>query len=115
MAMYKVEITVTASNINSVRNIMAAAFPGEEVRCDRIDFNPSRTDRLEEAATMVESARLIVEELQQEMENWYDSIPDNLRSGEKANEVEEAKDALENLLSEVESLNFDDVNFPSMF
>ncbi len=115
MPQYTVSITVSGSNIASVRKQMAAAFPGEEVRCDKIEFNKSRADRLSDAEALVADAASIVEELRDEMEQWHDSIPENLQSGDKASEVESAKDALENLQSELEEVSFGDVEFPSMF
>ena len=115
MASYEVRIMVDGTNIASVRKQMAAAFPGEEVRCDKIEFNKSRAERLSEAESLVEEAKSIVEELNDEMEAWHESIPENLQSSDKASEVEAAKDALENLQSELENVNFGDVDFPAMF
>jgi len=115
MARYTVTITVDGNNIATVRKQMAVAFPGQEVHCDKIEFNKSRADRLAEAESLVDDARSIVEELKDEMESWYDSIPENLQQGDKANEVESAKDALDNLQSELENIPFGDVEFPAMF
>jgi ribosomal protein RSM22 (predicted rRNA methylase) len=64
---------------------------------------------------VIENAKQIVTELKDEMQNWYDSIPENLQSGTKADEVQEAIDALESLEGELESLDFNSVNFPGMF
>ena len=115
MPSYEVRIMVDGTNIASVRKQMAAAFPGEEVRCDKIEFNKSRAERLSDAESLVDDAKSIVEELKDEMEAWHESIPENLQSGDKASEVEAAKDALENLQSELENVNFGDVDFPAMF
>ncbi len=114
MPKYTVEITVTSTNIAKVRKEIAAAFPGEEFKCDKINFNMSRQDRLGVAESELESAKSIVEELKEEMENWRDSLPENLQNGSKADEINEAVDALEEISSNMEQVDFSSVSFPSM-
>jgi len=126
MARYTLTLTVEASQPASVEKKLRQAF-GEEIpvhTVERIKTAESRADRLAQVnsdfESSIEDAKSNVEELKEEMQNWYDSIPENLQSGDKANEVQEAIDALENLASELDNLDisglgFDDVNFPSMF
>jgi translation elongation factor EF-1beta len=75
----------------------------------------SRSKRINDAASIMEDAKAIVEELKDEMKQWYDSIPENLQSGSKAEEVQSAIDALEDVQSEMESISFYSVKFPRMF
>ena len=126
MARYTITLTVEAAQPASVEKKLRTAF-GEDVpvhTVEKLKTAESRADRLSEASGNIESsiedAKNAVEELKDEMQNWYDSIPENLQSGDKANEVQEAIDALENCSSELDNLDisgcgFDDVSFPSMY
>jgi hypothetical protein len=52
------------------------------------------------------------------MEEWRDSIPENLQNGDKAQEVNDAISELESLADELDNLtlpDFSSVSFPSMF
>lgn len=76
----------------------------------------SRADRLAAAQGMVDDARGEVESLKDELEGWKDGLPENLQNGSKADELQEAIDALESLVSNLDSVEgFDDVNFPGMY
>ncbi len=114
MARYNVEFTVTANNIVSLKKMIAAAFPGEEWRVEKIDLSPSRSSRLSDAEQHFETAKSIVEELKDEMENWKDSIPENLQDGDKASEVNWAFDALEEIFGNMDQVDFS-VDFPTAF
>jgi len=126
MATYEIKLTVEAAQPSSVEKKLRQTF-GEEVpvhTVEKIKTAESRANRLAEASgnleSAIEDAKSCVEELKDEMQNWYDSIPENLQQGDKANEVQETIDALDNVSSELDNLDasscgFDDVNFPSMF
>lgn len=116
MATYKITVNVDAARIESVRKKAAEVF-GEDVAAQIIKqaVAISRADRLSEAESMADEARGIVEELKDEMEQWRDSIPENLQSGDKYSQVEEAINGLEELQSNLESLEFGAVEFPGMF
>lgn len=75
----------------------------------------SRSDRLQEAATMVDDAKQVVEDLKSELESWKDGMPENLQNGSKAQEIDDAVSELESLGSELDGISFDSVNFPGMF
>lgn len=117
MAKYTINLTVDGANVKQVQAKLKEVFSLAEVSAVKKVKPPakSRADRLGEAEGQVQEALSIVQELQEEMENWHDSIPENLQSGSKASEVEEAKDALESLASDLENLDFSSVNFPGMF
>jgi len=75
----------------------------------------SRPDRLAEAESMMQDAIGIVQELQQEMQDWYDNMPENLQGGGKGDEVQEAADNLQQLNNDLESIDFSSISFPGMF
>ena len=117
MANYEIKLTVEAARRESVEKKLREAF-GKEIpihSVEKLKTAESRADRLSEAEALVDDAKSIVEELKDEMEQWYDSIPENLQSGDKANEVQECKDNLENVQSELENVDFGSVEFPGMF
>lgn len=116
MANYKITLTVEAAKQASVEKKLKEAF-GAEIpihSVEKLKTAESRSDRFSEAEGLCDDARGIVEELKDEMEQWYDSIPDNLKNGDKANEVEECKSNLEELRSNLESLDWS-ASFPGMF
>lgn len=116
MPKYRIVIEVDGKNINTIQKQMEATFPQQAVRVAKMGDGNSRQARLDEASVMVEDAAQIVSELHDEMQEWYDSIPENLQQGEKANEVEEEREALETLKDELEGVDFTSAsNFPGMF
>lgn len=48
------------------------------------------------------------------MQAWYDSIPQNLQGGTKADEIQDCICQLQDLQANVESLDFSSVEFPGM-
>ena len=56
----------------------------------------------------VEEAQSVAEELKDELENWRDSLPENLQSGEKADALEEAIGALEEAIDKLQEVQDSD-------
>ena len=80
----------------------------------------SRSERLEAAlstfSTAKDDAQAEVEALRDELQEWLDNLPENLQSGTKADEIQEAIDALESMdFDSIEVLDASDVNFPGMY
>jgi len=80
----------------------------------------SRSERFSKTVEALREARdaafAEMEELRDELQSWLDNIPENLSSGSKAEELETAISELDDLLSEIEGVDFDrDVSFPGMF
>lgn len=116
MANYKISITVTGNNIQTVRKQVLAAF-GQDVsaQVEKIERATSRPERLSEAEGMVDDAKNVVIELKDEMQEWLDNMPESLQGGSKADEIQEAIDALEELESNLDGADFSSVTFPGMF
>lgn len=114
MARYLVKFYVNSTQINTLRKQVASAFPGMEAHVDKANPARSRADRLSEIAGTVADAASEVETLKEEMEEWHDSIPDNLKDGDKASEVQEAIDALDTINSDLTNIDFDQVSFPGI-
>ena len=113
MANYKVSFTIEGARFSSIDKEVKKHFP--EAHVEKVEHKTSRADRLAEAESLVDDAKSIVEELKDEMEQWRDSIPENLQGGDKYAEVEQASDELDNIISEMENLDFGSVSFPGMY
>ncbi len=74
----------------------------------------SRANRLAEAESTVDDVKTTVEELKDELQQWLDGLPENLQSGSKADELNEAIQELETIQEALEGLDFSSVSFPSM-
>ena len=74
----------------------------------------SRSGRFSAAVSQIEEGRSEIECLKDEMEQWRDSIPENLQGGEKYQQVESCCDELDSVLSEIPE-TLDEPEFPGMF
>lgn len=116
MANYRVVLTVSDKRLDAVKKQIAQHFPNEAASVAKLGDSSSRQSRLDEAKQMVEDAVCIVEELQQEMQDWYDNMPENFQNGDKGSEVEEEAQNLESLKDELEGIDWDSAsNFPGMY
>ena len=78
-------------------------------------MSKSRATRFDEARGLLSTARETFEELKEELDNWLESMPENLRSGGKADLLEESIDKLETMASDIDSIEQEDVEFPTMY
>ena len=117
LSTYTITAEVEASGITSVQKKLREAFNLEESQIFTVEKNgtaESRAERLDMAQDAMGDAQNIVEELITEMEEWRDSIPENLQASQKADDTEECITNLESLLSEIEQVEFGNVEFPGM-
>jgi len=77
--------------------------------------NPSRNERFERTLQLVKDAKTEFEELKTELEDWLEGMPENLQSGSKAEELQEAIDALDEVIENCDTVEGIEVNFPGMF
>lgn len=127
MATFRISIQVTKKGIRReavvayVQKLLETvqANLGEEctstAKVDKVNTEPSRADRLAEANEARSLAQEIVEELADELETWRDSIPENLQGGDKYSQVEEAADALRTAADDLENVDLEGIEMPSMF
>jgi hypothetical protein len=116
MPSYKVTFTVYESNIQTVRKKCAEMF-GETTAAhiDKINRKQSRADRLAEAEGTCLDAKSEVESLKDELQDWKDGMPENLQSGSKADEIDEAINGLEEIIDALDNIDFSRVSFPGMY
>ncbi len=91
---------------------MRELLPDCQVSVDRDKPNPTKRDRFEEAQSSFEDAKSAVEGLKDELQEWHDNLPEAFQEGEKGSAIEDAVAGLEDLISNMESCDFDAVEFP---
>lgn len=116
MAKYQINFTLQGARQSAVeKQVRALLGPDVSFSVQKEKIARSRSERLSEAEGSFDNAKSAVSELKDEMEQWMESIPENLQNGTKANEVQEALDALESIEGDMESIDFSSVNFPGMY
>lgn len=115
--LYRLTGTIEAKSIDDARKAAKKLGKAADVSVEKVPAPKqlSRADRLAEAESLVQQATEIVDELKDELQSWYDNLPDNFRDGHKGSELEEAINQLDDLNNNLESIDFLSVDFPSMF
>jgi hypothetical protein len=98
-----------------VRSAVYSKYPDAQVTVERKEPPKSRSERFVEAQSQLENAKSIAEELKDELQEWYDNLPENLQSGSKADELQSAIDELDNFVNSCDDAGGADVQFPQMF
>ncbi len=115
MANYNIVLSVPGNRLPTIEKKAQEAF-GDMFRfVKKIDPAKSRADRLNSIEADVQSACSDIEELKDELQEWLDNLPENLQAGDKASELEEAIQALDEVKDGLESVDFSSVSFPTMF
>lgn len=97
-----------------VKDALSKKFPDADISVQRKETPESRSERWAEAQSLVADAKAEAEDLRDEMQNWYGSLPENLQNGSKADEIQTAIDALEDIISSLENAETE-VDFPAMY
>jgi hypothetical protein len=115
MPKYRIVIKVDGSRVDFVKKQCLTAFGIDiSTQVAKIESQPSRTDRLNEAEGWVSDAKGVVEELRGEMEDWKENMPESLQQGSKADDIDECVSQLEEIESMLGNIDFGNVSFPSM-
>lgn len=115
MACYTITATVEDTRQASVVKKLKDLYgEGVYINVTKIDDSPSRAARLSEAESKFNDAKEAVQELKEEIDNWKEGLPENLQGSDKASSLEECADALDTIVNDMESVDFDVVEFPSM-
>lgn len=112
---YLVTLEVEGSRLETMSKKAKEAFGDALKSVEKVAKISSRADSLGQAEALFQDVQGIVEELKGEMEEWRDSIPESLQSGDKAMEVEDCIGQLEELESALGDITFENVEFPSMY
>ena len=98
-----------------VEDSLKEKYPDASVSVHRKEPAESRDARFSEAQDYVSLAKSTAELLKEELENWLESLPENLQNGSKADELNDAICSLEDFISGLEQAEGVDVSFPGMF
>jgi len=66
--------------------------------------NKQRRKEIARAAAMIEEAKSILETCRDEEQDYYDNMPESFQNGEKGSVAQEAIDALEEAVSQLEEI-----------
>lgn len=90
---------------------------GEGASITVTDATPpeSRGDRFASAQGDVSQAQLEFESLRDELQEWYDNLPETFQGGDKGSQLEEAISSLEELIDACDSIGGTEVSFPGMY
>ena len=90
---------------------------GEKATVTVRDGTPpeSRADRFSAAQGLVFDARSQAEELRDEVQSWFDNLPEAFQQGDKGQQLEEAISQLEEFIGHCEEAENMDVEFPGMY
>lgn len=72
----------------------------------------SRAQRFSDVKDKVTEAKEAMETLRDELQSWLDNMPENLQDGQKAAELQETIDALDDVISNLEDAENADIEFP---
>lgn len=98
-----------------VSAILEAKYPHISISAKRVDPPESRADRFSAAVSDVEDAKSEAENLRDELQEWYDNLPDALQGGDKGSMLEEAISQLDEFIQHCEDATGIDVEFPGMY
>lgn len=122
MAQHVIEITVTKDGLKEatvkrlVKLLEKDLGKTAEVTSRKVEYPDSRPDRFAAAFGLIGEAKSELESLKEELEEWKNNLPENLQSGSKAEELDEAVSSLEDIIGDMETLEGrdSDVTFPAM-
>jgi hypothetical protein len=112
---YRITAVVNAFRKPSVEKKLRDTFgPDAQIfSVERVSTPEGRAQRLREVEEMIKDATAEVEQLENEMQEWLDALPENLQSGQKADDIQTAIDGLQQLTQDLEATDFD-IQFPGM-
>ena len=99
----------------AIQKLVKDKYPEAKITVENKETPDSRSARFSEAIGFVEDGKSAIEELRDELQEWYDNLPDNFQSGQKGDELQEAIDALEEAINNLDEVTSNDVNFPGMY
>lgn len=119
MARWKIEVSGKGIRKASIDKLVADIKKqyGDEVNVTVSDNTPpaSRADRFSEAVDFAEQAKGIGEELKDELQEWFDNLPQNFQDGDKGQQLQAAIDELETFCDQMDQGASASVDFPGMY
>lgn len=114
MARFRILVGKKGLRYETVKKVAEKVFAGYSVQVTKENEPVTRAERFDRAKDLASQAREEIENLRDELEAWKDSLPENLQNGQKADELDEAINALQEAADGIETMENTDVEFPSM-
>ena len=113
---YTITLEVEGARLKIVADKAHAAFGSDIKTVEKVECPTSRQGQFDEAIEEIESAKTDIEDLKDELEQWKDNIPENLKQGEKAQELEAAIENIESVINTLANAISESqmVEFPGM-
>ena len=74
----------------------------------------SRETRFLKARELIDRAKVVFEDLQNELQDWLDNMPENLQESYKAEELQDTIDGLDGAIDDAEEIVTTEIEFPRM-
>jgi len=84
------------------------------VRREQVANKESRETRFLKARELVDGAKVVFEDLQNELQEWLDNMPENLQESYKAEELQDTIDGLDEVIDDTEEIVTTEIEFPRM-
>lgn len=97
------------------KELKAQLGKGSEVEVSEVTIPESRSDRLSAALEQVAEGRCEIEMLRDEVQDWYDNLPESFQNGDKGQALEDAIQNLDSAIQACEEAENCEVEFPSMY
>lgn len=98
-----------------VKTALAEKYPDARVSVSKIIPATSRAARFDEAVSNVTDGKSEAEGLRDELQDWFDNLPENFQSGDKGSEIEEAISSLDEFIEACDTAENASVDFPGMY
>jgi hypothetical protein len=119
MAHWKITVSGKGVQRRTINSIVEAVKKklGEAVSISVTDATPpsSRADRFAAAQADAVDAKSEMESLRDELQDWFDNLPENFQQGDKGSELESAISELESVISSLDEVENASVDFPGMY
>lgn len=127
MAQFKIELKITKSGLrgDKVKDVLSSKILPALIEqlgdvhiskeFKKVNLTPSRAERLAEANDLKITAFDIVTGLADEMDEWFNNLPENLQSSDKASQIEETRDNLQQAADDLENVDLESIEFPGAF
>lgn len=120
MARFKACIYGKGLRLDTLQKKLHTLFPqnSEEnitVTVSKDELPESRADRFEACKSKASEAREEAESLRDELQEWFDNLPEAFQQGDKGSALEEAISNLDTFISSCEEAEGTDVEFPGMY
>jgi len=98
-----------------VKEVIKKEYPEATVSVTRQEPASSRADQFDEAVSYASDAHSTAEGLRDELQDWFDNLPEAFQQGDKGSELEEAISSLDEFIEACDNAENVSVDFPGMY